>query len=120
MFRKLVYTFQQLFPPFRLMWHTYWVSVKQVLKCTFPHLRAPVGKRNRGSGLNLAAISASVEKKRQLCSEDSELLGNAVSGQGGVYSVVIHGFRVPRRISLAQAFLMGPSPSTGPASCGGH
>ena len=79
-----------------------------------------MGKRNRGSGLNLAAISASVEKKRQLCSEDSELLGNAVSGQGGVYSVVIHGFRVPRRISLAQAFLMGPSPSTGPASCGGH
>ena len=38
------------------------ISAKQVLICSFPHLRTPVGKRIRSWGLNLAAISALVEK----------------------------------------------------------
>lgn len=43
------------------------ISAKQVLIGYFPHLRTPVGKWIRSSGLNLAAISALVEKilKRQ-------------------------------------------------------
>lgn len=53
------------------------ISVKQALVCTFPHLRTPVGKQIRGPGLNLAAISALVEKilekTRHFCPEDGEL-----------------------------------------------
>lgn len=42
--------------------HVMVISAKQGLVCSFPHLRTPVGKRIRNSGLNLAAISALVEK----------------------------------------------------------
>lgn len=81
------------------------ISVKQALVCTFPHFRTPVGKQIRGPGLNLAAISALVEKilekMRHFCSEGSEL-SPSLGVRESLYGVMVCVFWVSRRISFAK------------------